>query len=242
MLSIKNTHASWHPVLSVALSHMDQAYLYDLASRDTWLPGTENCFAAFKLPLSETKYILFGESPYPRSQSANGFAFWDAAVDNIWGTSGLSKAVNRATSLRNFIKMLLLARGDLTNSCSQMDIAALNKSHLIQTAAELFNNMLHKGILLLNATLVYEPDKVPFHARQWWPFMRHLQIQLRDSHPGIQKILLGKIAEKLPDSDLSTALAVEHPYNVSFITNKAVQQFFQPFDLLGKYEYTIQYS
>lgn len=240
MLSIQNTNPEWQPLLRTALSCMDQSYLDNLAAVKGWLPGAQHIFSAFKLPLSETQYILFGESPYPRAESANGFAFWDAAVKEIWGVAGLSKTVNRATSLRNFIKMLLLARKDLENT-SQADILALDKSHLIQTAAELFNNMMHKGILLLNATLVYEDEKVPFHAKKWLPFMQSLQEQLTVSHPHIQRILLGKIAEKLPVSALSVALAVEHPYNISFITNKAVQDFFQPFDLLKKHEYSIQY-
>ena len=45
---------------------------------------------------------------------ANGYAFWDAAVNELWSDNGLSKAVNRATSLRNFIKMLLVTEGALS--------------------------------------------------------------------------------------------------------------------------------
>ena len=79
--------------------------------RYNWLPGRDHLFAAFQRDLVNCRYILIGESPYPRRQSANGIAFYDAAVDQLWSDKGLSKAVNRATSLRNIIKTALLAQG-----------------------------------------------------------------------------------------------------------------------------------
>ncbi|HAT31470.1 MAG TPA: uracil-DNA glycosylase, partial [Janthinobacterium sp.] len=53
------------------------------------------------------------EGPYPRAASATGVCFMDGAVGALWSEAGLSKPVNRATSLRNFMKMLLLADGQL---------------------------------------------------------------------------------------------------------------------------------
>ena len=59
----------------------------------------------------QVNYVLFGES-LPRRASANGYAFWDAAV-KIMVSFGNSKTVNRATSLLNILKMLLIAEGCL---------------------------------------------------------------------------------------------------------------------------------
>ena len=98
-------------------------------------------FNAFTQPLDNTRYILYGESPYPREASANGFAFWDAAVGEVWFAQGLSKSVNRATSLRNFFKMLLTAE----------PVPAPQQR--IQTLAQLFNNFHQQGFLLLNFNL-----------------------------------------------------------------------------------------
>ena len=43
------------------------------------------------------RYVLFGESPYPRAQSANGYAFWDAAANSLWAEEGgLHQLLNRA--------------------------------------------------------------------------------------------------------------------------------------------------
>ncbi|KTC79636.1 uracil-DNA glycosylase [Legionella cherrii] len=89
-----------------------------------------------------------------------------------------------------------------------------------------------KGILLLNASLVYSEGKVPYHARQWKPFIQSLFSQLALIKPSIQLILLGKIAETAAQSKLPIGLSAEHPYNVSFITNQSVIDFFKPLDLL----------
>src|SRR5687768_2561868 len=109
--SFATVHPSWHDCLNTALQQMDLTYLEKLKLTENWLPGPEKIFAAFSLPVSKVNYLLFGESPYPRPTSANGYAFWDAAVTELWSPLGMSKKVNRATSLRNFMKMLLVAEG-----------------------------------------------------------------------------------------------------------------------------------
>lgn len=235
-LNLKSVHASWRPIIIEALNQVDPAYLTQLTHNDTWLPGKEMIFNAFSLPLQETHYILFGESPYPRRQSANGYAFWDNAVTDIWSPQGLSKPVNRATSLRNFIKMLLLTHECLSaEDLSQSAISALPKTSFIQTANDLFNNMLGHGVLLLNASLVLSDNPVKIDAKAWQPFMRHLLTAIHRQNPAIQLILLGKIAEVIPvicPQLQANSFVAEHPYNLSFITNPDVQHFFRPFNLI----------
>lgn len=230
---VEQAHPQWHKLLECALGVMDRQYLDKLQSTDNWLPGIKSIFSAFSLPLSTTRYILLGESPYPRVQSANGYAFWDQAVQSLWSEKGLSKQVNRATSLRNFIKMLLLARGDLIGDLSQDAIARLDKSQYVQTGAQLFGALMGKGFLLLNASLVYSEGQVPYHAREWRPFIHSLFQQLAEHNPSLKLVLLGRIAEQVPRTNLFPVLLAEHPYNISFITNPAVVEFFKPMDLLG---------
>lgn len=229
---INQAHPQWQTILTHALQTVDPDYLDSLQSTDHYLPAFNSLFAAFSMPLDSVRYILLGESPYPRAQSANGYAFWDNAVESLWSDKGLSKAVNRATSLRNLMKMLLLARGDLTTDCSQEAIAQLDKSIYIDTASQLFTALMQQGVLLLNASLVYSEGKVPYHARQWRPFMHSLLMQLSHLDRPLQLILLGKIAAQIPEASLFTGLVAEHPYNISFITNPSVQDFFKPMDLL----------
>lgn len=229
----KGYHPEWETLLNNAFAVMDQDYLRQLQTQRHWLPSHEQLLSAFSLPLSKTNAILLGESPYPRAASANGYAFWDNAVGCLWSQTGLSLAVNKATSLRNFIKMLLVARGNLTSDLSQEAIAALDKHNLIQTAEQLFSKMMQHGILLLNACLVYSEGQVPYHSRQWKPFMQSLFDQLAKIKPSVTLILFGRIAQMISQDKLPVGLVAEHPYNVSFITNQQVIHFFNPLDLLS---------
>jgi uracil-DNA glycosylase len=232
---LKNVHPSWLGILTQALGKVEDSYLSVLLGESTWLPGAQHILSAFSLPKENTRYLLLGESPYPRQASANGYAFWDASVASLWSETGFSKQVNRATSLRNWIKMLLVARGDLKEAnVSQEAIAVLNKSFYVQTAAELFKNFLDKGFLLLNASLVFRTaDTVKLDAKAWLPFLGSLLSSLKET--SIELILMGNIAKKVSQIEAAPSfktLSVEHPYNLSFIHNRAVQDFFRPLELL----------
>lgn len=229
---LSQAHVSWHPILKKALSHLSTDYLLSLTQTSSWLPGPGKLFAAFSQPLTHTQTILLGESPYPRALSANGYAFWDEAVGSIWRETGLSVAVNRATSFRNLIKMLLVARGALSEDCSQGAIAALDKTAYCQTASELFKHALAKGFLLLNACLVYEAGRVPYHAKQWSPFMRCLFSEVLKQHHDVTVLCFGKVAATIPEIHDFSCVVAPHPYNVSFIHHADVLAFFKPLDLL----------
>lgn len=237
-MNIYNTHSSWQKHLDLALQSMDSHYLASLTQTNNWLPGIDHIFNAFSLPLQQVHYILLGESPYPRAQSANGYAFWDAAVKDIWSPTGLSKPVNRATSLRNIIKMLLVAEGALNpHHTSQTDIACIDKKNFAQTNAELFTHLLEKGFLLLNTSLVFQKDRVKKDARLWRPFLEYIVNVLMQKRPQAKWILFGRIAHELDDIINQPGLkklCAEHPYNHSFITNEEVLTFFRPLHLLNK--------
>lgn len=229
---------SWQACLQRGLQQIDPAYLETLTQSQHWLPGPQKIFSAFSLPLSKVNYILFGESPYPRPESANGYAFWDANVRELWTETGLSKTVNRATSLRNILKMLLIAEGLLDpKHTTQPDIARIDKQGLVQTGAELFMNFIKHGILLLNATPVLQPTAPFKDARMWHPFTKELLACTVNENPKVQLILFGKIAntidELFPHPQVKRIYA-EHPYNLSFIHNPKVLAFFKPLHLLRR--------
>ena len=123
---LEHVHPTWHDMLLQALMYVSDDYLRELEMTQDWLPGSFFLFSAFRLPASSVRFILLGESPYPRAQSANGHAFWDAAVHDLWSATGFSKQVNRATSLRNMMKMLLHARGDLVEDFSQPALSLIH--------------------------------------------------------------------------------------------------------------------
>lgn len=247
-------HTSWRPVLQAglkAVAQADPSYLPKLAE-DAFLPTDGRMFAAFSQPLNAVRYVLIGEGPYPRPESATGFCFMDGAVGKLWSTSGLSRQVNRATSLRNFIKMLLVADGKLTadntGGKALAHVAAetlAQDSPYIETLPEMQRNMLLNGFLLLNASLVFRPN-VPAakEAKAWQPMMQAVLDALAafaasKGTPPPTLILWGKMAERLTAMPAAAAFPFvlsEHPYNISFIRNRDMQKLFGPMRLLFKPE------
>ncbi len=232
-------HPSWQPLVNKALSKVDKQYLDFLEKNpNDWLPGAQQVFNAFQLPLTQTQFILFGESPYPRQASANGFAFWDGAVSELWSNKGLTKPINRATSLRNFLKMILLAEDQLSkDNLSQDAIAAVDKSKYVGDIDGLFGNLLQQGFLLLNASLVLSEKAVKKDANAWLPFMVQLLKEIHLQNKDVTLVLFGKIAkviQTLPVAQQFQQFCAEHPYNISFITNPDVLNFFRPLQLLNK--------
>lgn len=241
LFNLEIVDPSWRACLQQALAKMQPDYLTQLYHTTDWLPGHEKIFNAFTLPVNKVHYVLLGESPYPRVESANGYAFWDAAVTDLWSTTGLSKAVNRATSLRNIIKMLLVAKGALhPQSTSQANIAQINKDNLVQTNQDLFNNFLSQGFLLLNTSLVLQSTAVHKDARAWQPFLTSVLDFLCHQRPDAHLILLGNLAntiDKLIEHLPNKRIYAEHPYNISFIHNPTVLNFFRPLNLLQRLSY-----
>ncbi len=249
LVALNHAHASWRPLLVRGLEAMMAAtpeYLPQLAL-DDYLPTEQRLFAAFALPLEQVRYVLVGEGPYPRAESATGVSFMDGAVGSLWSNQlggGLSKPVNKATSLRNFMKMLLVADGQLdlddTGSGAMAAIALRAQegsgSH-IRTLAELQERLTEQGFLLLNAALVFRHHVAPAKdAKAWLPFFETVMAGLAEQAKVVPTLILwGKIAEilsKLPLMQKFPQIRAEHPYNLSFIGNADMHALFGPMKLL----------
>lgn len=241
--ALKLADASWRPHLEAGLRAMmeaDRSYLPALAE-DDYLPTGGRLFAAFALPLNQVRYVLVGEGPYPRAESATGVCFMDGAVGELWSETGLSKPVNRATSLRNFMKMLLVADGQLniddTGGAALAPIAkAARAGSFIQTLPELQDKLTGQGFLLLNASLVFRKHVAPVvDARAWLPFQRAVFAALSGCAKKPTLVLWGKIAEqlkKVPETEGLPQIHAEHPYNLSFIGHEGMHKLFGPMQLL----------
>jgi len=241
LLERSGVHDDWRPLLIDALATLERDYLQALLSDDSWLPGIDQLLAAFRRDLAGLRYLLIGESPYPRRASANGIAFYDAVVGSLWSEQGLSKAVNRATSLRNIIKTALLAEGhlqrDSNGKISQQAIAAVDRRGLVETLGEVFDNLQRAGFLMLNATPVLHPQRKPVReARYWQAFLERLLEMIAQQVPAQVTLLLwGKIAkliEAMPASSNYRKLVCEHPYNISFIDNSEMLRLFAELSIL----------
>jgi len=231
--------SSWQGIINKALNNLDDSYLEFLQNDKDYFPNKTNFLNAFKtLSLKDTKYILFGQDPYPRSDSAIGYAFIDGAVSSIWDEkNGLSKEVNKATSLRNFMKMLLICEGKLEfHDTSKEAIAKLDRSEYIQSMNQFKDNFEKNGVLLLNTALIFtSKEDSKKHVKLWKPFVISLLRQIKEEN--IKLILFGSLAKDIDKLDVSECFGkfyCEHPYNVSFILNKNVQKLFGQMKLLDK--------
>lgn len=247
--ALERAHVSWRPLLTDGLNAMmaiTPDYLPQLAD-DQYLPTDARLFAAFALPLDAVRYVLVGEGPYPREASATGVCFMDGAVGSLWSDDpdgGLSKAVNKATSLRNFMKMLLVADGQLhldnTAGAAMAAVASAARSgagsHIL-TLADMQRKLTAQGFLLLNASLVFRSHVAPAKdAKAWLPFFETVMAGLAaQARATPTMILWGKIAEllnKLPVMKAFPQIVAEHPYNLSFIANGDMHALFGPMRLL----------
>ena len=243
LAALDRADPSWRPILEAGLQAVaaaDPNYLPTLAD-DDYLPTNHRLFADFAQPLDKVKHILVGEGPYPRAESATGVCFMDGAVGDLWSETGLSKPVNRATSLRNFMKMLLVADGQLqlddTGGAALAPIAkAARAGAAIQTLAELQDKLIDQGFLLLNASLVFRKHVAPVvDARAWVPFQQAVFAALASCQEKPTLVLWGKIAEqlkKVPETEGFPQIHAEHPYNLSFIGHQGMHQLFGPMQLL----------
>jgi uracil-DNA glycosylase len=227
---------SWFDTIKASISRFDDNYVAFLLNDTGYFPKLCAAFSAFKtLKKNEVKYILFGQDPYPRVDSAIGYAFIDGRVKDIFADKGFSKEVNRATSLRNLLKHLLVCEGLLEcDNLAKEAIGKIDKSGIVKSLDELRINLIKNGFLLLNMSLVFEDkSKSKQHIKEWSGFTHELlrQIESKD----ITLVLLGNYAKKISDLKLNFGIfASSHPYVNSFICDKRNIEFFKGFGLMKK--------
>ncbi|WP_457594685.1 uracil-DNA glycosylase family protein [Hydrogenimonas sp.] len=231
-----DVHPEWQEDIAASYAALDPEYRA-FVERGDFIPARPKLFNAFKtLPRSRLRSILFGQDPYPRAESATGHAFIDGAVEKIFSPTGLDRAVNRATSLRNFVKMALVAEGRLDASdLTQEAIARMDRSGLIDSIDELRCNFEAEGVLLLNTALLFENKRASSrHARAWRPFVATLLERIGDD---VELILFGSIAGtilKIPHASKKRSVTLEHPYNHTFVLNPQAHALFGPMHLLNR--------
>ena len=111
------------------------------------------------------------------------------------------------------------------------------KKENVNSIDELRINFETNGVLLLNTSLVFtDKQSSAIHAKAWRTFMVDLLSSL-DSHK-VKLILFGNFAKELyrslPIISSFEAIELEHPYNLSFISNKKAIELFEAMDLMRK--------
>lgn len=238
LLCLNGVSESWEPILLPALEALDSEYRDWIMQGQGYIPRKERLLAAFStLHPKDLRYILFGQDPYPREESAVGYAFIDGRVKKIFSERGLSREVNRATSLRNFVKMALVAEGALDCSdLSQEAIARLDKAPYIESIDDLRRNFEREGVLLLNTALLFSSkEESKRHIKAWRGFVQSLLRGLASYRPAL--ILFGahaKALKKVEGLQDFEAVELEHPYNASFVCNSDAWELFGPMQLLHR--------
>ena len=125
------------------------------------------------------RVVVFGQDPYPRAESANGVAFWDAAKINF------TPRVSR-------VSVDVIARAIVR------DLGHPEQVDLLGTCEEFFKRTSEDGVLWLNTALTFDPSAaVPKaqHIKFWKPVLATIIADLVPKDAIY--VMIGKDAQKI---------------------------------------------
>eukprot|EP00930_Biecheleria_cincta_P086822 TRINITY_DN76070_c0_g1_i1.p1 TRINITY_DN76070_c0_g1~~TRINITY_DN76070_c0_g1_i1.p1 ORF type:complete len:708 (+),score=136.14 TRINITY_DN76070_c0_g1_i1:53-2176(+) len=165
--------AVWEPILRPVLEGLSDAAAFIGPARDKRIvPIRELTFQALKPnPPSGWRVVSFGQSPYPRVESATGIAHFDNALRS-WDDTKFGTVV----TMRCLIKAAAMNKFGVTKSTTMPELRNLMKSKNIVNPAEWFQALLSQGVLLMNAACTLKPEEgvrageyVQEHLKFWQP-------------------------------------------------------------------------
>jgi len=168
-------------------------YEYYLNDNNGFFPDLNDVFNAVNnIDLeNKTKVVIFGQDPYPRKESATGYAFWDGKIKS-WND-------RLSPSFKNIFKSILISY-DLAQASD--NIAKLRKSiteNNIFSPDEFFENSIKNNIIWLNASLTFESKaqtSLNKHLKFWNPIIKKIIIELLDSSEYVLFVFWGKKSMK----------------------------------------------
>jgi uracil DNA glycosylase len=111
--------------------------------------------------------VIFGQTPYPRVESATGIAMFDNAFHS-WQEPRFPQCL----SMRNMLKTALIWKHGLPETLPAKQVPVLLQQHGVVPPPEWFQAMLSQGVLLVDASLTrHADDAVPVakHVAFWAP-------------------------------------------------------------------------
>jgi len=167
--------AEWEAVLRPVIESLPDAGKFIGPSRDKkTVPVRELTFQALKPnPPGGWKVVSFGQSPFPRVESATGIAHFDNAITS-WEDSRFGSVV----TMRCIIKAAAMSKYGVPFETKTPELRALLKEKSIVPPVEWFQAMLTQGVLFLNAALTLVPaegragEVVKAHQEFWRPVVQ----------------------------------------------------------------------
>lgn len=159
----------WLPLLKPVIERLPNAASFIGPNRDkTIVPVRELTFQALKPnPPERWKVVIFGQTPYPRVESATGIAMFDNAFH-----SWQAPRFPQVASMRNMLKTALIWKHGVAETISPKEVPPLLKKHDVVPPVEWFQAILSQGVLLVDASLTrHSDDAVPVarHVDFWAP-------------------------------------------------------------------------
>ncbi len=168
---------------------------YFFFDNNKFFPNLEDRFNAINninTSDNNTKIVVFGQDPYPRKESARGYAFWDGKIKS-WENP-------LSPSFRNIIKSILINENLATKENKIKDLRRILKDNKIFSPDDFFKNSIENGVVWLNASLTFESKSqtdLNAHLKFWKPIIEEIINTLLENSKNIIFVFWGSKSLKL---------------------------------------------
>mmetsp|Transcript_38279 Transcript_38279/g.64178 ORF Transcript_38279/g.64178 Transcript_38279/m.64178 type:complete len:324 (-) Transcript_38279:19-990(-) len=161
----------WYVLLKDVIEEQEEASSFIGPDRSrSIVPVRELTFQAIKPnPPAHWNVVIFGQSPYPRQESATGIAMFDATLKS-WN----DRRFGQINSMRCIIRAAMNSKFKTGCDMPVKDMRIFLKHNKAVGPKEWFKSILMQGCLLLNAALTIDGGKKPnlgAHTTFWRPII-----------------------------------------------------------------------
>lgn len=183
----------WYEVLKDEIIKQKDWEIYLGEDREETFPDREHTFRAINnVDISKVKIVIFGQDPYPRKESATGYAFWDGAVTN-WKQP-------LSPSLRNIFKSVLISKKLAVPTDSVAKLREIVAKNNLPEPGEFFQKSIDNGVLWLNTSLTFtskDTKELKRHLKFWNPIIKKIISAILSESEKIVFVFWGSKAKEL---------------------------------------------
>lgn len=183
-----NVFGKWINIIDKKEAEEVLSYLIQEYDKKEICPKQEDVFQAFRLiNPDECRVVFIGQDPYPQRGVATGVAF----------------ANKRGTPEEDYSPSLKVIKNS---------IKSLENPNLVCTFDPTLEYWARQGILLLNASLTVEANKIGSHVMLWRRFIAKLITNLSKYNNNLIFVLFGELAKTFTPYIFSgTVIKTKHP-------------------------------